>query len=88
MAQGPLAQLGGHLLGQRHVHVGDDDGRALLVQLLGDALAEALGRAGDNADLSGQTAHPGGTVVDIPLGDLLILAHVDAHGFIRSFIRR
>ena len=72
-----LAQLPGHLGGQRLVHVGDDDRRAFFVQLLGDASAEALRRAGDNGDPARQAADAGRADVDVFLCELTVLAHID-----------
>ena len=83
---GPLAHLPGYLLGQRRVHVSDDNGGAFLIQLLGDALAEALGRTGDDGDLPGQTALARGTVVNVLSGNFLPLGHVDTHSICSFFI--
>ena len=76
---GPFPQLPGHRHGQGLVHVGDDHRAPLFIQLLGDALAEALGRAGDNGDLARQPSRSGGPVVDARFGYFLPLCHVYAH---------
>ena len=53
----------------RQVEVGDDDHRALGVQRLGDAPAEALRRAGDHGDLARQPPLTCGAVVDVLAGE-------------------
>ena len=81
---GALAEFLCDLLCQRLVHVGDHDGRALVVKLLRDALAEALRSAGHDADLAGHSARSGGAVADIFLGDLTPSCHIYRH-FLISF---
>ena len=71
------AQLVGDGLGAGQVHVRDHDGRAFAVHLLGDALAEALGRAGDDGDLARQAALGFRALGDVFLGYSLPLAHID-----------
>ena len=65
---------------------GHDDGGAFLIHFLGDALAEALSRAGHDGDLAAQTTFTGGTLMDIFLGNCLPLCHVYAHIFLSFFI--
>ena len=74
---GTLAQLSGHLLGQRLVHIGNDHGSAFLIHLLSNAPAKALGRAGDNGDFAGQTAGTCGALVNVLLGQFLPFCHID-----------
>ena len=81
----PLAHLGSHGLSQRLVHISDDDGSTFLVQLLSNALAEALCSAGDDGDLASQTALACGTVVDVLLCQLHPFGHIYSHGYISLF---
>ena len=79
-SDGALAHFRCDLLGQRLVHIGDDDACAFLIQLLRNALAEALGRAGHDADLAAETALARRTLAHVGLCDLTPFCHIYRHG--------
>ena len=76
---GALAHFLCDLLCQRLIHIGDNDGRAFLVQLLRNALAEALGRAGHDADLAAETALARRALAHVGLCDLAPFGHINRH---------
>ena len=79
-SDGALAHFHCDLLCQRLIHIGDDDACAFLIQLLRNALAEALGRAGHDADLAAETALARRTLAHVGLCDLTPFCHIYRHG--------
>ena len=78
-SDGALAHFRCDLLCQRLVHIGDDDACAFLIQLLRNALAEALGRAGHDADLAAEPALASRTLAHIGLCNLAPFGHINRH---------
>ena len=68
-----------NLLCQRFVHIGNDDGCAFFIQFLRNALAEALGRAGHDADLAAEPALASRTLAHIGLCNLAPFGHINRH---------
>ena len=60
----------------RKIHVGNADHRAFAIELLCNALAEALRRAGHDRDFARETAARCGTLMNVFLCDLLPPSHI------------